>query len=46
MTCFDGLAEAYIPVEPGMFAIFFPQDGHAPGITPDGVKKVIDKVKT
>ena len=25
--------------------IFFPQDGHAPGITPDGVKKVIVKVK-
>ncbi|MFR9263152.1 MAG: YhcH/YjgK/YiaL family protein [Bacteroides cellulosilyticus] len=28
-----------------MFAIFFPQDGHAPGISPDGVKKVIVKVK-
>ena len=28
-----------------MFAIFFPQDGHAPGITPDGVKKIIVKVK-
>ena len=32
-------------VKPGMFAIFFPQDGHAPGISPDGVKKVIVKVK-
>ena len=28
-----------------MFAIFFPEDGHAPGITPDGVKKVIVKVR-
>jgi biofilm protein TabA len=39
------LAETYVTVKPGMFAIFFPQDGHAPGITPDGVKKVIVKVK-
>ena len=38
-------AETYIAVKPGMFAIFFPQDGHAPGISPDGVKKVIVKVK-
>ena len=35
----------YITVKPGMLAIFFPQDGHAPGITPEGVKKVIVKVK-
>ena len=45
ITFFTGLAESYIEVKPGMFAIFFPQDGHAPGITPDGVKKVIVKVK-
>ena len=44
-TAAKGLAETYIAVKPGMFAIFFPQDGHAPGITPDGVKKVIVKVK-
>ena len=37
--------QIYVAVKPGMFAIFFPQDGHAPGITPDGVKKVIVKVK-
>ncbi len=42
---FEGLAESYVTVRPGMFAIFFPQDGHAPGITPDGVKKIIVKVK-
>ena len=42
---YEGLAETYIAVKPGMFAIFFPQDGHAPGISPDGVKKVIVKVK-
>lgn len=45
ITFFEGLAENYVTVKPGMFAIFFPQDGHAPGITPDGVKKVIVKVK-
>nr|WP_320058607.1 YhcH/YjgK/YiaL family protein [uncultured Bacteroides sp.] len=45
ITFFDGLAKTYITVKPGMFAIFFPQDGHAPGITPDGVKKIIVKVK-
>lgn len=42
---FEGPAESYITVKPGMFAIFFPQDGHAPGITPDGVKKIIVKIK-
>lgn len=45
ITFFEGLAEDYVSVKPGMFAIFFPQDGHAPGITPTGVKKVIVKVK-
>lgn len=45
ITFFEGPADSYIPVKPGMFAIFFPQDGHAPGISPDGVKKVIVKVK-
>lgn len=45
ITFFDGVADVYLPIAPGMFAIFFPQDGHAPGITPDGVKKIIIKVK-
>lgn len=45
ITFFEGAATDYISIKPGMFAIFFPQDGHAPGITPDGVKKVIVKVK-
>ncbi|MCD8094299.1 MAG: YhcH/YjgK/YiaL family protein [Bacteroides sp.] len=42
---FEEPAESYVAVKPGMFVIFFPQDGHAPGISPDGVKKVIVKVK-
>ena len=41
ISFYPGLAESYIPVKPGMFAIFFPQDAHAPGVSPDGVKKVI-----
>lgn len=45
ITFFEGTAESYITVKPGMFAIFFPQDGHAPGITPEGVKKIVVKVK-
>lgn len=45
ITFFDGAAECYFTIKPGMFAIFFPQDGHAPGITPEGVKKIIIKVK-
>lgn len=44
ITFFEGLAESYIPVQPGMFAIFFPQDGHAPGVSETGVKKVVVKV--
>ncbi len=45
ITFYAGLAESYIEVKPGMFAIFFPQDGHAPGVTPEPIKKVIIKVK-
>lgn len=44
ITFYSGLAESYLTIKPGMFAIFFPEDGHAPGVTPDGVKKVIVKV--
>ncbi|MDE5676284.1 YhcH/YjgK/YiaL family protein [Phocaeicola sp.] len=44
ISFYSGLADSYISVKPGMFAIFFPQDAHAPGISPDGVKKVIVKV--
>lgn len=45
ITFFKGAAEDYFTIKPGMFAIFFPQDGHAPGISPCGVKKIIVKVK-
>ena len=42
----DIMAESFIDCQPGMFAIFFPQDGHAPCIAgvPE-IKKAIFKVK-
>ena len=42
----DLMAESLIDCQPGMFAIFFPQDGHAPCISmaPE-IKKAIFKVK-
>lgn len=45
ITFFEGAAQTYITLQPGMFAIFFPEDGHAPGITPCGVKKIVVKIK-
>ena len=42
----DLIAESFVDCQPGMFAIFFPQDGHAPCISmmPE-IKKAIFKVK-
>lgn len=45
ITKYEGPAQSYVTAEPGMFAIFFPQDGHAPCICADEeIKKVIFKV--
>ena len=41
ITFFEGPAEDYNAVKPGIFAILFPPSGHAPGITPCGVEKII-----
>ena len=42
----DLAAESYITCQPGMMAIFFPQDGHAPCIIEkEEIKKAIFKVK-
>ena len=35
---------SYVNLKNGMFAIFFPQDGHAPGITPTPLHKAIFKL--
>lgn len=47
ITKFGSLAaESYVTCHPGMFAIFFPQDGHAPCVSLEPeIKKAIFKVK-
>lgn len=47
ITKLPGLAaQSYVTCNPGMFAIFFPQDGHAPCISTEAeIKKVIFKVE-
>jgi len=46
ITKYEEMAQSFIDCKPGMFAIFFPQDGHAPCISlaPE-IKKAIFKVK-
>lgn len=45
ITKYEGLAETYVTCKPGEFAIFFPQDGHAPCISDEKeIKKAIFKV--
>ena len=42
----DAAPQSYVTCHPGMFAIFFPQDGHAPLITDQPMlRKAIFKVK-
>ncbi len=45
ISFYPGLADDYLDIKPGMFAIFFPEDAHAPAISANGVKKVIVKVR-
>jgi len=46
ITKYEGPAESYITCHPGMFAIFFPEDGHAPCIsTEPTIHKAIFKLK-
>ena len=45
VTFYPGYATDYLTVKPGMFAIFFPEDAHAPGVTEVELKKVIVKVR-
>ena len=45
ISFYEGIAENYIKVTPGMFVIFFPEDAHAPAISPHGIRKVIVKVR-
>ena len=47
MSIFEGVnPKEYVTLSPGMFVIFFPQDGHAPCIINEPeIKKAIFKVK-
>ncbi len=46
ITFYDEQPESYVTVNKGEFAIFFPQDGHAPCISEEEkIQKVIFKVK-
>lgn len=45
VTFFYDKAETMLTVNPGEFAIFFPEDGHQPGIGTGTWRKVIVKVK-
>lgn len=36
---------AYTKIYPGQFAVYFPEDGHAPGIGEGNIRKVIIKVQ-
>ena len=44
ITFFKDKATAFINVTPGQFAIFFPEDGHQPGIAEGTYRKLIVKV--
>ena len=45
ITKYEGMADTYVTCKPGEFAIFFPQDGHAPCISDAAeIKKAIFKV--
>lgn len=37
-------AESHVRITKGMFAMFFPQDAHAPGITETGLRKAVFKI--
>lgn len=41
----EALAQTYYRLLPGQFAVYFPSDGHAPGITNTTLRKAIFKVK-
>lgn len=42
---FGDALETVLTIHPGQFAIFFPQDGHAPSMANDYLRKVVVKIK-
>lgn len=45
LTLFEDKASSFVNVQPYEFAIFFPEDGHQPGIGEGTYKKIIVKVR-
>ncbi len=44
LVFYDNPISSYISVDQGEFAIFFPEDGHAPGIGEGFIKKIVVKI--
>jgi YhcH/YjgK/YiaL family protein len=44
ITFFSDASAGYTTLTPGDFAIYFPEDGHAPGIGNGSIRKVIVKI--
>ena len=42
--CFADTPDAWVAVHPGAFVIFFPEDAHAPLVSPGEIHKVVVKV--
>lgn len=42
---YEPQGDMYFTLNPGQFVIYFPQDGHAPAITPTGLRKAIFKIE-
>lgn len=46
ITFFHDTPSSYTTIHPGEFAVYFPEDGHAPGIGEGAIRKVVIKVIT
>lgn len=42
---YEGLCDTYLKVRKGMFVVFFPGEGHAPGIVDRSILKIIIKIR-
>ena len=44
LTLYYDFPTTYTKLYPGQFAVYFPEDGHAPGIGQGNIRKVVAKV--
>ena len=45
ISFYKDVPDAYYKVSPGNFAVFFPEDAHAPGIGNGTIKKIVLKIR-